>query len=38
VPLFLGFALGHYVTAGVIWGLMSATGKAPFQRYAVWFG
>ncbi|GBC99127.1 hypothetical protein HRbin17_01648 [bacterium HR17] len=38
VPLFLGFALGHYLTAGVIWGMMSATGKAPFQRYAVWFG
>ncbi len=38
VPFFLGFALGHYVIAGVIWGLWSTTGKAPFTRYAVWFG
>ncbi|MCS7223423.1 MAG: hypothetical protein NZ959_02515 [Armatimonadetes bacterium] len=38
IPFFLGFALGHYVVAGVIWGLWSTTGKAPFTRYAVWFG
>lgn len=38
VPLFLGFALGHYLVAGVVWGLWSTTGKGPFQRYAVWFG
>ncbi len=38
VPLFLGFALGHYIIAGVIWGLWSTTGKGAFQRYAVWFG
>ncbi|MGQ9518762.1 MAG: DUF6785 family protein [Candidatus Fervidibacter sp.] len=38
VPFMLGFALGHYVVAGVIWGLWSTTGKPPFQRYGVWFG
>lgn len=38
VPLFLGFALGHYIVAGVIWGLWSTTGMPPFQRYGVWFG
>ncbi len=38
VPFMLGFALGHYLVAGVIWGLWSTTGKPPFQRYGVWFG
>ncbi len=38
VPFMLGFALGHYIVAGVIWGLWSTTGKPPFQRYGVWFG
>ncbi|MCS7191659.1 MAG: hypothetical protein NZ937_01575 [Armatimonadetes bacterium] len=38
VPFMLGFALGHYIIAGVIWGLWSTTGKPPFQRYGVWFG
>ncbi|MFA0752971.1 MAG: hypothetical protein IMHGJWDQ_001156 [Candidatus Fervidibacter sp.] len=38
VPFMLGFALGHYLVAGVLWGLWSTTGKPPFQRYGVWFG
>jgi hypothetical protein len=38
VPFMLGLALGHYIVAGVIWGLWSTTGKPPFQRYGVWFG
>ncbi len=38
VPFMLGLALGHYLVAGVIWGLWSTTGKPPFQRYGVWFG
>lgn len=38
VPGFLGFALGHFVVAGIIWGLLGATGKDLFLRYGVWFG
>lgn len=41
VPGFLGFALGHFFTAGMVWGLFSITGlitEEVFRRYAVWFG
>ena len=38
IPLFLGFALGHYFTAGLVWGLWSVTGAEVFSRYGVWFG
>lgn len=30
LPGFLGFALGHFVVAGALWG--------PFLRCGVWFG
>jgi len=38
LPGFLGFALGHFVTAGLIWGLLAATLGGPFLRWAVYFG
>ncbi|PIU66585.1 MAG: hypothetical protein COS85_04295 [Armatimonadetes bacterium CG07_land_8_20_14_0_80_59_28] len=38
VPGFLGLALGHFVVAGIIWGLLGATGKEAVLRYGVWFG
>ncbi|NLC55813.1 MAG: hypothetical protein GX774_03125 [Armatimonadetes bacterium] len=38
LPGFLGFALGHFFTAGIIWGLLGATGKNLYEGYAVWFG
>jgi len=38
VPGFLGFALGHFVVAGIVWGLLGATGKEAVLRYGVWFG
>jgi len=38
LPGFLGFALGHFVTAGLIWGLLSAALGGPFLRWGVWFG
>lgn len=38
VPGFLGFALGHFVVAGIIWGLLGTTGKEAVLRYGVWFG
>jgi hypothetical protein len=41
IPGFLGFALGHFFMAGMVWGLFSITGlitEEVFRRYAVWFG
>jgi len=38
LPGFLGFALGHFVTAGLIWGLLAAMLGGPFLRWGVWFG
>lgn len=38
VPGFLGFALGHFFMAGIVWGLLGSTGKDLFLRYGVWFG
>lgn len=38
LPGFLGFALGHFLVAGVIWGSLGAALGGPFLRYGVWFG
>ncbi|UCH36204.1 MAG: hypothetical protein JSV65_07585 [Armatimonadota bacterium] len=38
IPFFLGLALGHFFTAGVIWGLLGAYGGEAFWTYGVWFG
>jgi hypothetical protein len=43
IPGFLGFALGHFFTAGIVWGLWSTLGGVlgsdeVFRRYGVWFG
>jgi hypothetical protein len=38
IPGFLGLALGHFFTAGVIWGLLGAYGGQAFRTYGVWFG
>jgi len=38
VPLFLGFALGHFFTSGVVWGTLGALGKDIFKKYIVCFG
>jgi hypothetical protein len=38
VPGFLGFALGHVFTAGVVWGLVGAAVPRLVAGYAVWFG
>ena len=37
LPLFIGIALGHLVTAGVVWGLLSTFGGEAFRNYVVWF-
>ena len=38
IPGFLGFALGHVVAAGVIWGLVGAAVPDLVSGYQVWFG
>jgi len=38
IPGFLGFALGHAFTAGVVWGLIGAAVPNLVASYAVWFG
>ena len=38
VPGFLGIALGHFFTAGILWGVLATTGKELFRAYGVWFG
>lgn len=38
VPLFLGITLGHFFTAGILWGALAAGGSEVFRGYGVWFG
>ena len=38
VPFFLGFALGHFAIAGVLWGLVGAGFGDAVHGYQVWFG
>ena len=37
IPLFLGIALGHFFTAGVVWGIVGSFGEL-YRRYVVHFG
>jgi hypothetical protein len=37
IPFFLAVALGHFFTAGVLWGAIGITHEL-YRRYAVWFG
>ena len=38
LPAFLGFAVGHFITAGLIWGSLGAALGGAFLRWGVWFG
>ncbi len=38
LPAFLGFALGHFATAGMIWVLLASTFQGRFLEWAVCFG
>jgi len=38
IPGFLGVALGHFFTAGILWGLLGTMGNEIFRKYGVWFG
>jgi hypothetical protein len=36
-PAFLGLAIGHFLIAGGIWGLVGAFGEDVARRYLLWF-
>jgi hypothetical protein len=38
IPFFLGFALGHFGIAGILWGLAGAWTGEAVRGYQVWFG
>jgi len=38
IPGFLGVALGHFFTAGILWGILGTMGNEIFRGYGVWFG
>ncbi len=38
IPGFLGIALGHFFTAGILWGILGTMGNEIFRKYGVWFG
>ncbi|HZO90337.1 MAG TPA: DUF6785 family protein [Chthonomonadaceae bacterium] len=38
IPFFLGFALGHFAVAGILWGLTGVWTGEAVKGYAVWFG
>ncbi len=38
IPGFVGLALGHYFTAGILYGLIGSYGSESIRRYGVWFG
>ncbi|MFQ5808366.1 MAG: DUF6785 family protein [Armatimonadota bacterium] len=37
IPFFLGIALGHFFTAGIVWGAIGSIGEM-YRRYVVHFG
>ena len=37
-PCFLGITLGHFFTAGILWGVLASIGENIFRGYGVWFG
>lgn len=38
IPFFLGFALGHFFAAGMVWGLLGSFWPDAARAYGVWFG
>ncbi|MBI3944648.1 MAG: hypothetical protein HY321_01900 [Armatimonadetes bacterium] len=38
VPGFLGFALGHFVVAGILWGAIGTIDQRLYQGYRIYFG
>ncbi len=37
IPFFLGLVIGHFFTAGLVWGSVSLINEM-YRRYGVWFG
>ncbi len=38
VPMFIGIVLGHFFTAGIIWGGVAMFNEELAEKYGVWFG
>ena len=38
IPGFLGIALGHFFTAGIVWEVLATMGDQVSRAYGVWFG
>jgi hypothetical protein len=38
IPFFLGFALGRYLFAGIVWGFMGLIGSPVTESYVLHFG
>ena len=38
IPMAIGIILGHFFTAGVIWGMVAVFNEELAEKYAVWFG
>ncbi len=38
VPLFIGIVLGHFFTAGIVWGMVALFNEELAEKYGVWFG
>ncbi len=38
IPGFIGLALGHFFTSGVLYGLVGTFGGEQYRRYGVWCG
>lgn len=37
VPAFMGLAVGHFLIAGAVWGMVGAFNETAGKRYLVWF-
>ncbi|MCC7491799.1 MAG: hypothetical protein IT204_05605 [Fimbriimonadaceae bacterium] len=38
IPLFVGIVLGHFFTAGVLWGTVAVFNEELAEKYGIWFG
>ena len=36
MPLFLGLAVGHFISGGLVWGTLSSILGGPFLRWSAW--
>ena len=38
IPMFVGLVLGHYITAGVLYGIFGSFAAEGTRLYSVYFG